>query len=205
MHSHSFRTLRYRLAAAAVLLLSGVSAQAACEIWRDEHLNSWRGNCRIRDLQVSQSFIAGLERAIVFKWPDLRIKKFKYFVSGTSIRVDADIENIGLGNAIAGQLQVDVTIANPLTGMQQSATQTFTVPVPALAANSSQRVNVATVSVPNTMQDWDLVVWGIVDPPTVAQPVRGSISESDETNNAKSDACRRYGSVNPDTSVAACD
>jgi hypothetical protein len=39
----------------------------------------------------------------------------------------------------------------------------------------------------------------------VAQPVRGSITEADETNNALSHACRRYGSIDPDTSVQACD
>lgn len=52
VHKHS-----YRLAAAALLLLSAVSAQA-CEIWRDDDLGIWRGNCKLRDFQVSTSFIA---------------------------------------------------------------------------------------------------------------------------------------------------
>ena len=55
MHSHSFRTRRYRLAAAALLLLSGVSAQA-CEIWRDEELGIWRGNCKLRDFHGVADF-----------------------------------------------------------------------------------------------------------------------------------------------------
>ena len=59
MHSHSFRTRRYRLAAAALLLLSGVSAQA-CEIWRDEELGIWRGNCKLKDFLVPQTFLAHL-------------------------------------------------------------------------------------------------------------------------------------------------
>ena len=61
MHSHSFRTRRYRLAAAALLLLSGVSAQA-CEIWRDEELGIWRGNCKLKDFLVSETFLAEYQR-----------------------------------------------------------------------------------------------------------------------------------------------
>jgi hypothetical protein len=44
----------------------------------------------------------------------------------------------------------------------------------------------------------------VIDPPTAAQPVRGAITESDESNNVLMHTCRVYGS-NPDTSVAGCD
>ena len=101
-------------------------------------------------------------------------------------------------------LFVDASFGNPLTMMQQGASMQWTVNVPALAANTSQRVSVATVSVPNNMQDWDLVLVGTADPPTVAQPVRGLISESDETNNVKNHACRWFGPT-PDTSLQACN
>ena len=55
-HMHN-PTRRHRLAAAALLLLTGVSAQA-CEIWRDKELGIWRGNCNLKDFLVSQTFIA---------------------------------------------------------------------------------------------------------------------------------------------------
>lgn len=198
MHKHA-----YRLAAAAALLLSGVSAQA-CEIWRDKDFGFWRGNCDLEKFKVSESFIANFEHRLILRWPDLHIRKFKYFVVGSSIDIQADVENIGMGNAAASTLVVDVSIGNPLTGMQQGNSMQVTVQVPALPLNTSQRVYVATVNVPNTTQDWDLVLFGVTDPPTVAQPVRGLLTESDETNNSKSDTCRWYG-PNPDTSVGPCN
>jgi len=123
---------------------------------------------------------------------------------GTSIDIQADIENIGMASAPASVFFVDASFGNPLTMMQQGASMQWTVNVPALAANTSQRVSVATVSVPNNMQDWDLVLVGTADPPTVAQPVRGLIIESDETNNVKNHACRWFGAT-PDTSLQACN
>lgn len=109
-----------------------------------------------------------------------------------------------MGNAVASTLTVDQSFGNPLTGMQQGSSMTFTVAAPALPLNTSQRVYVGTVNVPNTSQDWDLVLLGVTDPPTVAQLVRGAITESDETNNSFVHTCRWYGPT-PDTSVTACN
>jgi hypothetical protein len=198
MHKRS-----HRLAAAALLLLSAVSAQA-CEIWRDKDLGIWRGNCKLKDFQVSQSFIADFQPRLMLKWPDLHIRKFKFFVVGTSVDIEADVENIGLGNAAASTLVVDANIGNPLTGMQQGSPMQFTVQVPALPASTSQRVSVATVNVPNMNQDWDLILMGVIDPPTMAQPVRGALTESDETNNVTTHTCRWYGPT-PDTAVQPCN
>ncbi|MGH8238118.1 MAG: hypothetical protein ACREXP_14005 [Steroidobacteraceae bacterium] len=193
---------RYRLAAAALLLLTAVSAQA-CEIWRDKELGIWRGNCKLKDFQVSQTFIGTYQPRLILRWPDLHIRKFKYFVQGSSIEIEADIENLGMGNAAASTLVVDANFGNPLTGVQQGTMQ-FTVQVPALPLNTSQRVSVGTMYVPTTTQDWDLVLMGVTDPPTMAQPVRGAITESDETNNVRTDTCRWYGPT-PDTSVGPCN
>ena len=199
MHKRS-----HRLAAAALLLLSGVSAQA-CEIWRDPDLGIWRGNCVFKDkFMVSHTFLANYQSRLMLKFPDLHVRKFKFFVTGTSIAIEADIENIGMANAPASSFVVDGTFGNPLTMMQQGMPMQWTVNVPALPANTSQRVSVATVNVPNNQQDWDLVLVGVTDPPTVAQPVRGSILESDETNNVSNHTCRWYG-PNPDTSTQACN
>ena len=198
MHSY-----RYRLAATALLLLGTVSAQA-CEIWRDKDLGVWRGNCKLKDFLVSQSFIAVYQPRLIIRWPDLHIRKFKYFVTGTQIDIEADVENLGAGNAPASTLVVDVNIGNPLTGLQQGSPMQFTVQVPALPLNTSQRVSVGSVNVPNTAQDWDLILMGVTDPLTMAQPVRGAITEADETNNILTDTCRWYG-PNPDTSVGPCN
>ena len=194
---------RYRLAAAAVLLLSGVSAQA-CEIWRDKELGVWRGNCNLRDFLVSQTFIATYQPRLIFKWPDLKIRKFKYVVIGSSVEIYADVQNIGMGNAAASPLTVDVSIGNPVTGMQQGSSVQFTVQTPAVPLNSEHRTYFATINLPSASQDWDLILLGVTDPPTAAQPVRGAITESDETNNMLMHTCRVYG-PNPDTSVGACD
>jgi hypothetical protein len=194
----------YRLAAAALLLLSGAGAHA-CEIWRDKDFGIWRANCNIRDkFVVQQSFLANYEHRLILKWPDLHVRKFKFFVSGTSVAIEADIENIGMANAPASTFLVDATFGDPLTMTQYGTSMQWTVMVPALAANTSQRVSVATVNVPNNLQDWDLVLLGVTDPPTMAQPVRGLIMESDEANNSKNHACRWYGPV-PDTSLQACN
>jgi hypothetical protein len=196
MHKH-----RYRLAA-ALLLLGTFSAQA-CEIWRDKELGIWRGNCKLKDFLVSQTFIGTYEPVVRIGWPDLHIRKFRYFVIGSSIEIEAEVENIGLRNAPASTLTVDANIGNPLTGVQQGTTQ-FTVQVPALALNTSRRASVGTMFVPNTTQDWDLVLMGVTDPPTTAQPVWGAITEANETNNVRMHTCRWYGPT-PDTSVEACN
>lgn len=203
MHSHSFRTRRHRLAAAALLLLSGVSAQA-CEIWRDEELGVWRGNCKLKDFLVSETFIVAYQRPLIFKWPDLHIREFDYYTNGTSVEIYADVQNIGMGNAIASPLTVDVSFGNPLTNMQQGSSVQFTVQTPAVPRNTTQSVYVGTVTVPNDDQDWDLILFGVTDPPTTAQPVRGTVTESDETNNSRNHTCRWYGPT-PDTSVAGCN
>ncbi len=129
----------YRFAAAAVLLLSGVSAQA-CEIWRDEEWGIWRGNCNLKDFLVKQTFFGTYQPRITFKLPDLHIRRFKFYVVGSSVEIHADVENIGMGNAIASTLVVDQSFGNPVTGMQQGSSMQFTVQAPALARNTSQRV-----------------------------------------------------------------
>jgi hypothetical protein len=198
MHKH-----RYRLAAAAALLLTGMSAQA-CDIWRDKELGIWRGNCNLKDFLVSQTFIVSHQPRLILRWPDLKIRKFKYYVVGSSVEMYADVENIGMSNAAASPLTVDVSIGNPLTGMQQGNSVQFTVQSPAVPSMTNRRVYFATMNLPNSSQDWDLILLGVTDPPTAAQPIRGAITESDETNNILTHTCRVFG-PNPDTSVAACD
>ena len=183
MHKH-----RIRLAAAAILMFSAVGAQA-CEIWRDAEFGFWRGNCNLRDFKVAQSFIANFDHRLMLKLPDLHIKKFKYTVVDEFVTIEADVENKGGISAPSTPLYVSVAFGDPATGMQVGTALEFTVQVPVLTVNTTYRTPVATVSVPNEMQDWDLVVVGIADP----SPSRGVAIESDEMNNTTSDSCRWFG------------
>jgi hypothetical protein len=197
-----------RLAALAVLALSGASAQA-CDVWRDEDFGIWRGTCNLAEdfrnkFHLSHAFMVNLERRIVLKLPDLHIHKFKFFVIGTSVTIEADVENLGMANVAASMLAVSVTLANPVTGMQQGQTIPFTVQVPAITAGSRLRVSVGSINVPNNQQDWDLVLLGVTDPPPNAQATRGVLAESDESNNALAYSCRWYGPM-PDASLEGCD
>jgi hypothetical protein len=203
--SHS---LARRLAALAFLSLSGTAAQA-CEVWRDDEWGVWRSNCSLSEdfrgrFELEHIFVANLERRIILKFPDLHVRKFKFFVIGTSVSIEADIENLGKSSVQASTLAVEATFGNPLNGMQYGSTMTFTAAVPALAAMSSVRVSVGSVNVPNNQQDWDLIMLGVIDPPTSQSPARGVVFESDETNNAHNHACRWYGPM-PDTSLQPCN
>jgi hypothetical protein len=197
-----------QLTALVALTLGGASAQA-CDIWRDEDFGIWRGTCSLAEdfrnkFVLSEAFIARFEHRIRLKLPDLHIRKFKFFVIGTSVTIEADIENLGMANVATSMLAVSVTVANPLTGMQQGQTIPFTVQVPAIAAGSSLRVSVGAINVPNNQQDWDLVLFGVTDPPPNAQATRGVLAESDEANNSHAYSCRWYG-PSADTSLEPCD
>lgn len=197
-----------RIAMLALLLGAGAGAQA-CEIWRDGHLDLWRGDCNLSiDFKdrfwLKENFVVAMVRPLRLKLPDLRIRKFKYFTSGTQVSIEADIVNDGMANAPASDLAVTVDIGNPLTGMQARATTPFAVRVPAVTAGATLRVSVGIITVPNNQQDWDLVLLGVVDPPTMASPTHGALFESSESNNSLSHACRYFG-PNPDASLEPCN
>jgi hypothetical protein len=198
----------HKLAIFTLLVGAGTSAQA-CDIWRDGHLNLWSGKCNLsvdyRDrFRGEDFFVVEVNRPWRLKVPDLRIRKFKYFISGSQVTISADIVNDGMVNAPAADLAVTVDIGNPLTGMQARATTPFAVRVPATTAGATQRVTVGVISIPTNQQDWDLVLLGIVDPPTPASQVHGAIFESSESNNNLTHACRYYG-PNPDLTLEPCN
>ena len=166
MHKPLVRT-SLSSAAAALLLLSGVSAQA-CEIWRDEELGIWRGNCKLKDFLVSQTFIATYQPRVIFKWPDLHIRKFKYFVIGSSVEIYADVENIGMGNAAASTL----SRRRELSAIRSPAcSRAAPCSSPCKCRRCRREHQPARERWPRSTcrtrsQDWDLMLLGVTDPPT---------------------------------------
>jgi hypothetical protein len=202
-------SLPLRRIAALSLMVGGAlatSSAVACEVWRDEF--GYRGICDLRvefkdKYRLNVEFLATLEPRFHFKIPNFHPRKFKYFVTGTDVQIDLEIENLGDLDAPAADVAVMVNIVDPLTGTQQP-TMPYTARTPVIAAGMSGRVNITHVQMPNQLQDWDIVSVAVVDPPTTAQPIRGGVAESDETDNVLNHTCRVYG-PNPDTSVGPCN
>jgi len=184
-------------ACAAALLLGIAGSAGACEMYRDGVLGVWRGNCKLtidpKAPQIAQPFIEGMSRPILFKLPDLTIRKFKFYLLGQSLEVYADVTNAGDQSSIATNIGLTVTTLDP-ANVNPSVVNTLPVAaVPAIPAMTTRRIYVGTVFVNNTAQDVDVVTSGMVDQVTVAQPIRGTVIESNETNNSLIDMCRVFG------------
>jgi hypothetical protein len=198
-----------RRIAALCLMLGGAlatSSALACDVWHDEF--GYRGICDLRvefkdKYRLNMEFFATLEPRFHFKIPNFHPRKFKYFLSGTDLQIDLEVENLGDLDAPAADVAVIVNIVDPLTMTQNSSTP-YTARTPVIPAGMSRRVTITHVQVPTTTQDWDFVSVAIVDPATMAQPVRGSVAESNENDNELDHSCRVYG-PNPDTSLEPCN
>ena len=201
------RSRAARLAAVA-LLCGAASLTQACEIWRDPYLGVWRSNCKGGDFKeryiFEGNFIESARPRVRLRMPDLRIDKFKFWVSGTQIQIEADIVNDGAANAPASDLAVTVDIGNPLNGMQAVQTIPFVTRVPAINVGVTQRVTVGTISVPSNTQDWDLILLGMNDPQTPTSAAWGAVLESNEANNTRMHTCRWFGPT-PNPTVRACN
>lgn len=191
----------------AALLMCSANGARACDVWIDEPLKVWRGNCNLtvdpKAPKVTEAFVAQARFPYVFKMPDLIIHKFKFLLVGTSMEVQADVRNIGAQSSPATNVGVTVTtmdVSNPAA----RTTAPFLAAVPPLAAGTTQRISLGTVFVDHSAHDVDVATAGMVDQVTAAQPVRGTVFESDETNNSVIHMCRVFG-PNPDVSVQACN
>jgi len=200
---------RRRIATLSLMFFGALAtgSAAACDVWRDE-FGFYRGNCNLSvefkdKYRVNMEFVATLEPRFHFKLPNFHPRKFKYFLTGTDLQIDVEVENLGDLAAPAADVAVMVNIVDPITGAQQAA-MAYTARTMTIQPTSSQRVLITHVQVPNTLQDWDIVSVAMVDPGTPAQPVRGSVVESNETDNALTHSCRVYG-PNPDTSLEPCN
>lgn len=191
----------------AALALCAASTSQACDMWLDEPLKAWRGLCNLtidpKAPKVTEAFVAQGRWPYVFKMPDLIIRKYKFRLVGNSLEISADVTNIGLQNSQATNVGVTVTAIDVSNPAARSTTPMLAA-VPPLAATTTQRISLGTIFVDYSAHDVDVATAGMADQVTVAQPVRGTVFESDETNNSLIELCRVFG-PNPDVSVQPCN
>jgi hypothetical protein len=179
-----------------ILLLPAI-ASAACDTSRDDS-GIYLATCRFRidgkppTTQLEVKFLRDTSRFIL-KLPDVTPIKYKYFVIGNNIDVNVDIRNDGQADTRATTVVVTLQVWDPARSTQYGSDIEVTALVPVIAPGAEARVFLTTLYLPNTVEDFDVVTAGFVDPPTTAQPVYGNLYESDETNNAKMHACRVFG------------
>jgi len=180
-----------------LVLLPGI-AGAACETTRDSS-GAYFATCRFRtnekpprvdELEVR--FLRDTPRFIL-KLPDVTPFKYKYFVNGNSVDVNVDVRNQGDANTRETSVVVTLQVWDPSRSTQYGTDIEVTAIVPVIAPGAEARVFLTTVFLPNTVEDFDIVAAGFVDPPMTGQPAFGGLYESDETNNAKMHACRVFG------------
>jgi hypothetical protein len=198
--------IRNSACAAALLLFASAGAQA-CQTWRDEATGMWRGNCILtldpKVAQIKQSFIEAHPQEIRFKMPDLTIRKYIFNLIGNSLDVYADVNNIGDQTASATNIGITVTTFDPGNPAMQVTTPMMAA-VPSIAAMSTRRIYLGTVFVDYSMHDVNVTTGGMVDQVTVAQPVRGTVVESNETNNSLIHMCAVFGPA-PVAVLPACN
>jgi len=135
--------------------------------------------------------------------PDLLIDKYKFLLIGNLLHVLAHITNAGKQTFAVNDIGVTVTTIDVSNPASQTATPLLAA-VPSLAAMTTQRVSLGTVFVNYSAHDVDVAAAGMVDQVTAAQPVRGTLVESNENNNTLIHLCRVFGPT-PDASVQACN
>jgi hypothetical protein len=198
-----------RIAALSAMFAGALAtgSAAACDVWRDE-FGFYRGNCNLsvefkEKYRLNMEFVAMLEPRYHLKLPNFHPRKFKYFVTGSDVEISVDVENLGDLAAPAADVAVMVNFLDPVTGNPQPTTS-YVSRTMTIQPASSQRVLITHVQLPNTLQDWDVVSAVVVDPGTPAQPVWGTVVESNEMDNGLMHSCRVYG-PNPDTSLEPCN
>jgi hypothetical protein len=203
--NNKFEGRKYALLAA--LWLCSVNLAQACDIWIDEPLKVWRGNCNLtidpKAPKLFGQFVSQTSWPYVLKMPDLTIRKFKFQLLGNTMEVLADVTNLGSQGSPATNVGVTLTtvdVSNPAA----RTTTPLLAAVPALAAMTTQRVSLGNVFVDFSAHDVDVATAGMVDQLTVAQPVHGTVFESDENNNSLIHLCRVFG-PSPNVSVQACN
>jgi hypothetical protein len=194
-----------RAGGAALLFAGSITNANACEMWRDEFTKVWRGNCNLtinpKAPQLSMQFMDVVPRP-PFPMPDLVIRRFDHFVSNGVVEVHAYVRNEGSQSSFATDVGVTVTTINAADGRIQSFTLPLT-PVNALASMTEQPIFMGVIPVDTAAQDVDLLTVGMVDQLTGAQPVRGTVLESNESNNALAHMCRVFGPM-PNPIVPGC-
>lgn len=188
---------QWRVALLFGALLPPGIAGAACDTSRDDS-GIYRATCRFKidarpptnDLEVK---FLGDRAQFVLKLPDVTPDEYKYFVIGNNVDVSVDIRNDGQASTRATTVVVTLEVLDPAHSTQYGNDIEVTGAVPVIAPGATARVFLTTLYLPNTVEDFDIVAAGFVDPPTSAQPTYGGLFEADETNNAKMHVCRVFG------------
>jgi hypothetical protein len=192
-----------KLAVVAALMLGAAQGVNACEFTWDEKWKIWRGDCSLtvgNGPSIRQDIMIDRVR---LKMPDLVVDRFSFFLIGNSLEVTAYVENVGTQTARATTIALNVTLVDPANPMAATTTPIGPVNVPSLAASARLGVFVGSVSVDRT-HDVDVTTAGMVDPPTAAQPVRGVVIESTESNNGLVHTCRVFGPAGPGGPFPGC-
>jgi hypothetical protein len=188
------------------LVLLGADVAGACDLQHNGVLGAWWVNCNLtldpKGPKLEATVINDTVRMRRFKLADLIIRRYRYTTIGNTVEITATVRNIGDGSSAATTIGVTVNTVDTSTNTGTSQP----IPprnVPALQPGGEARIQIATISVNNSVADVDVTPVGHVDQLTAAQPVRGANFESDENNNALTDTCRVFGPV-PNPSVPAC-
>jgi hypothetical protein len=183
-------------------LLMPLSAANACEFIYDEGWRVWRGDCR-HTLEIKGPLVRSeaVMARTKLRIPDLQVDKLKFRLRGNLLEVSADIVNEGTGGSPLTTVVLNVTL---MTASGNTTLALRPAAVPVLASMATQRVLVDTVTVDYSLDDVDVMVTGMVDPVTNAQPVRGGVFELIESNNMVTHLCRVYG-PSPNVSVQPCN
>ncbi|HTE39832.1 MAG TPA: hypothetical protein VK629_03330 [Steroidobacteraceae bacterium] len=189
--------IKVAMGLACAVLLSGTAQ--ACDYWRDQ-AGTIRGTCKLEQatgglymLDLDLEFIEQRPPRYRFKLANLQIRRLRFTtLGGNDFEIFADVRNVDAGNAPTAPILVMVDILVAGTATQQSGFQPRTIAIPALAANTEQRVSFGAFTLPDRKLDWDVAVTAVVDPPS-AQRATGVVYESNETDNALNDLCRIYG------------
>ncbi len=188
------------------LLLAGAAAAmpaSACELeWVETEVwRGYRGTCWLSDLFPKVFEKIEIPPPIVWRTPDLRIPKFKYFPRGTSLELQVDAANEGSARSNASTVH---TMVNVMDVMGTNLGPVQGPPVTAIGEldpGDRVRYGVGNVdlSVADTNNDGtrdfdvDLLVVGVIDAATTSQRYGPNYELTNgEANNTTTETCRLY-------------
>jgi hypothetical protein len=181
------------------------SGAQACELSYHEAWKIWRGECALTiDTKGPQLLNEVVVARTTLKLPDLLIDKLKFRLFGDQLEVYADITNTGTGSSPATTVVLNTSVFDPASPAVVATRALGPATVPALASMATQRVFMGTLTTDHSIHDVDVLVNGMVDPITSAQPMRGMVFELVESNNSVMHLCRVFGPL-PNQAVQACN
>lgn len=184
------------------------SALADCKVVKsDDGIRKYHvvGDCRLADFfpDPPHELIRkpDFKPTVRIRLPNLHLSNIRQttFPGSVDVEINSDVENDGAVPVSSFDAKVSWQVFDPISNAvvdQGMGTRTLN----GLAVGQDRLDYVATARVPNRNQDWDINMELQVDPDAT---IGGSIWESNETDNIRSESCRVYG-PNPDTSKRPC-